>query len=142
VRVHGGATGVKDVAGNALASDATWSFTSAADTSAPTISSVAPADGATGVARSVNVRATFNEAMDASTITTGTFELRAPGGALVAASVTYDSTARRAILDPLSNLAAGTTYTATVRGGTTDPRVKDQAGNALATNRVWTFTTR
>ena len=42
----------------------------------------------------------------------------------------------------VNNLAATTTYTATVKGGTTDPRVKDTAGNALATNRVWSFTTR
>ena len=29
----------------------------------------------------------------------------------------------------------------TVRGGATDPRVKDVAGNALAANDTWSFTT-
>jgi hypothetical protein len=34
-----------------------------------------------------------------------------------------------------------TVYTVTVRGGASDPRVKDLAGNALATNDSWSFTT-
>ena len=120
----------------------TWSFTTVADTTAPTVSSISPASGATGVARGANVLATFSEAMDPATINTNTFELRGPGGVLVSAAVTYDTTNRRATLNPNSNLAAVTTYTATVKGGTTDPRAKDQAGNALAASRVWTFTTR
>ena len=33
-------------------------------------------------------------------------------------------------------------YTARLRGGTTDPRIKDVAGNALAADVVWSFTTR
>jgi hypothetical protein len=81
--------------------------------------------------------------MDPATINTTTFELRtATTNALVAATVTYDATTRRAILNPNLNLAATTRYTATVKGGSTDPRVKDAAGNALAANRTWSFTTR
>ena len=41
-----------------------------------------------------------------------------------------------------ASLAALTRYTVTVKGGTTDPRVKDLAGNPLAANRSWSFTTR
>jgi hypothetical protein len=37
---------------------------------------------------------------------------------------------------PVSNLEPGTTYTATLTTG-----AKDLAGNALASNRVWSFTT-
>ena len=54
----------------------------------------------------------------------------------------YSATNRRVTLNPNSNLAALTTYTVTVRGGATDPRVKDVSGNALATNRTWSFSTR
>ena len=141
-RVVGGATGVKDTAGNALAADSTWTFTTVADTTAPTVSSIAPASGSTGVSRSTTVRATFNEDMNASTINTTTFILvRNSTGVEVTATVTYSPTTRQATLAPSSTLAASATYTATVRGGTTDPRVKDVAGNALATNRVWSFTT-
>lgn len=49
--------------------------------------------------------------------------------------------ARRVTLTPSSRLAALTNYTVTILGGTTDPRVKDVAGNALATTRTWTFRT-
>jgi len=45
-------------------------------------------------------------------------------------------------VNPNANFAALTTYTATVKGGTSDLRVKDRAGNALAVDRTWTFTTR
>jgi hypothetical protein len=80
--------------------------------------------------------------MDAATINTASIELRGPGGVLIPAVVTWSATNRRATLNPNPTLAALTAYTVTVRGGSTDPRVKDLAGNALAANRVWSFTTR
>ena len=143
--VRGGLTDprVKDVAGNALASSMTWSFTTAAttDTTPPTVTSVSPAGGATNVDTATTVTATFSEAMDATTISGDTFQLRDPGNTLISALVTYNATTRVATLAPSGALAQATTYTATVRGGTTDPRVKDVAGNALATSSVWSFTT-
>ncbi|HSI59540.1 MAG TPA: Ig-like domain-containing protein [Ideonella sp.] len=142
--VRGGATDprVKDAAGNALAANRVWSFTTvAADTTAPTVSSISPASNATGVSRTVAVTATFSEAMDAATVSTSTFELRNPANQLMAATVSYNATTRVATLTPSAALAGSTRYTATVRGGASDPRVKDLAGNALATSRVWSFTT-
>jgi hypothetical protein len=113
------------------------------DTTPPTVSTVSPANNATNVTRSVNVVATFSEAIDPSTISSSTFELRnATTNALIFATVAYDPATRRATLNPSGNLAAGTRFTATVRGGATDPRVKDLAGNPLAANRTWSFTTR
>jgi hypothetical protein len=111
------------------------------DTTAPTVTSVAPAQGATGVATTAIVTATFSEAMDAASITTSSFELRNAANTLVAASVSYDATTRTARLTPSAALASSASYTATVRGGTADPRVKDLAGNALAANLSWSFTT-
>jgi hypothetical protein len=111
------------------------------DTTPPTVSSTTPAAGATGVATSASVQATFSEAVDAATVTSSTFELRTAAGALVSATVTYDSAARTATLMPGAALAASSQYTATVKGGTSDPRVKDLAGNALAANVSWSFTT-
>jgi methionine-rich copper-binding protein CopC len=140
--VKGGASGVKDAAGNALATDRIWSFTIAPDTTAPTVTATSPASAATGVSRTANITATFSEAMDAATIDGTTFELRDPAGTLVPAVVSYNATNRRATLNPTPTLAALTTYTATVKGGAADPRVKDAAGNALASSKVWSFTTR
>ena len=145
--VKGGSTDprVKDLAGNALAAARVWSFTTAGgtpDTTAPTVTAISPPDGAILVSRGANITVTFNEAMAPSTINTATFELRNASNALVAATVSYSVSERRATLNPVSSLAAQTRYTVTVRGGTTDPRVKDLAGNALAANRSWSFTTR
>ena len=102
-----------------------------ADTTAPTVIAVSPANNATGVARTVNLIVTFSEAIDPSTINSTTFELRnASTNALVARTVTYDAATRRAILNPSGNLAIRTRFTATVLGGATG--VKDLAGNPLA----------
>ncbi|TLM73892.1 hypothetical protein FDW81_07505 [Pseudarthrobacter sp. NamB4] len=109
-----------------------------ADTTAPTVTGTSPAGGATGVAVSVNVTGSFSEAMNASTITSTTFTLTA-GTTTVPAAVTYNSTGSIATLDPSADLAAGTIYTATIKGGTSG--VKDVAGNALASDKSWTFTT-
>jgi hypothetical protein len=140
VRVVGGASGVKDVAGNALAATFTSTFTTVPDTTPPTVTGVSPANGATGVNRGANVTATFSEAMTASTITTSTIQLRNPSNTLIAAAVSYNASTHVATLNPNSNLAATTTYTATVVGGSSG--VKDSAGNALATNFTWSFRTQ
>lgn len=126
-------TGAKDLAGNALASDFVWSFTTAAapDTTAPTVTTTVPADLATNVAINSAVHATFSEAMDPLTISTSTFAVAGVTGV-----VAYDANSRIASFTPASNLAVSTTYTATITTG-----VSDLAGNQLAVNKVWSFTT-
>jgi len=107
----------------------------------PAVTATTPADGATGVSTGVSVKATFNEALDASTVTVGTFTLRDASGNAVAATVTYDTTSNTATLSPSSPLATSTTYTATLVGGTSDPRLKASTGAALAASVSWSFTT-
>jgi hypothetical protein len=139
-RAVGGSTGVKDVAGNALQANFSWSFTTVPDTTPPTVTTVTPTNGATGVGTGTNVTAIFSEAMNASTITTTTFQLRNPSNTLISATVSYNASARRATLNPATNLARGTTYTARVVGGSAG--VKDVAGNAMTTDFTWSFTTQ
>jgi len=138
--VVGGAAGVKDLAGNPMAADVVWSFTTLVDTTPPTVTSTSPANGATGVVRTANITATFSEAVDASTINTANFVLTDPNGAVVPAVVTLNSASRIATLNPNPTLATVTTYTARVKGGSGG--VKDPQGNALVSDMVWTFTTR
>jgi hypothetical protein len=109
------------------------------DTTPPTVTSKSPGSGATGVNTGANVTATFSEAMDASTINTGAFELRDASNALVPATVTYNAGPRTATLDPTGSLANSATYTATVKGGSGG--VKDVSSNALAADHTWSFTT-
>jgi hypothetical protein len=136
--VKGGASGVKDVAGNPLAADETWSFTTAAaDTTPPQVTGVSPPAGSSGAPVDSNVTANFSEPVDSATVSGSTFELRGPGGALVSAAVTYDAASRTAVLDPAAALATSTSYTATVKGGPTG--VRDAAGNALAADETWSF---
>jgi hypothetical protein len=133
-------TGAKDLAGNALASNFVWSWTTGAglDTTPPKVITENPANLATGVAINSVVRATFDKSMDPLTITNLTFTLK-NGAALVSGQVTYDALSMIATFTPAGNLLANTTYTATVTTG-----AKDLAGNALASGLVqnpWTFTT-
>ena len=125
----------KDLAGNALVSAFTWSFTTIAsmDRTAPTVTATDPRNAATGVAINKKITATFSEAMNPATISTTTFTLK-QGATPVAGAVTYVGTT--ATFAPASALAANKTYTATISSG-----AKDLAGNALASPFVWSFTT-
>ncbi len=129
-------TGAKDLAGNALVSDYTWSFTTGAalDTTAPTVPSSTPVDGTIGIPRNTNVIATFSEEMNPATLTTATFKVTGPGATPVSGAITYSGT--HAIFTPFANLAASTLFEATITTG-----AKDLAGNALASAFTWSFTT-
>ena len=156
-----GANPVTDLAGNALAgntaalpaaSDYVWTFMpGAADATAPTITLTFPADGDTNVAINASINASFDEAMDPTTIcgaanlstdcpvSSFTLAPTASPGSPVTAVVTLDQVNNIATFNPASNLAANTQYTATVTAATTD-----LAGNFLAAGIVpnpWTFTT-
>jgi hypothetical protein len=127
-----------DTAGNVDASPAerTWTV----DTVGPTVDTTMPADGATGVAATNDVSATFSEAMNATTISGSTFALLKQGTTTpVTAQVSYDSASRKATLNPEANLEPGVLYTATVKGSANG--VKDAAGNPLAQDKSWSFTT-
>src|SRR5438034_1387005 len=124
-----------DLAGNALAAELVWSFTTGVipDTTAPGVSATVPANLATGVAISRQIAGTFSEPMDPSTISTATFTLK-QGTTAVAGTVSYSGVT--ATFTPTGNLAPLTTYRSEER------RVgKDLAGNALATDLIWSFTT-
>ena len=109
------------------------------DNKPPTVTGQLPASGADGVPPATSITASFSEPMTASSIDTGSFQLRDSAGNLVPASVSYDSGSVSATLDPTGLLADSATYTATVKGAANG--VKDAAGNALATDKTWTFTT-
>ncbi len=126
-------TGARDMAGNALATNYTFSFTTAVgpDTSLPMVNSTDPLNNATGVANNKVVSISFNKAMDPLTINNSTFTLM-QGVTAVSGTVAYSGTT--ATFTPTNMLTVGGNYTATITTG-----AKDIAGNALATNTVWSF---
>lgn len=129
-------TGVKDLAGNALASNFSFGF-AVRDEIAPTVTSVTPANNATDIATNASMVAVFSEPMDASTINASSFTVRAASsGAAVAGIVSYDATARAATFAPSANLANDASYTV---GITT--AAKDVAGNAMQQAFSSTFRT-
>jgi hypothetical protein len=117
----------KDAAGNEDATPAERRFAVAVDTGNPRVTSTLPPATAKGVAPGANITATFSEDMDAGTINGTTFKLFKAGTTnLIPAAVTYNATAKTAILDPSANLRRGTKYKAAVTTG-----AKDLAGNQL-----------
>lgn len=105
----------------------------AADTTAPTVIATNPGHNAIGVAV---ITAAFSERMDPATISSSTLTVTGPGASAVNGTVSYTSSPPIARFSPTTALAAGTAYSATVTTG-----VEDLAGNALATDYQWNFTT-
>lgn len=105
----------------------------AVDITAPVVSSAAPINGATSVALGSNIAAGFSEAMSAYTINAVSFRLN-QGTTAISGTVNYAGGI--ATFDPAVNLSPLTLYTATITTA-----AQDLAGNPLATNMVWSFTT-
>ncbi len=112
----------------------TTTTTTSTDTTAPTVSSTSPLDGATGVARTGSVTATFDEDIFATTVDDNSFTLASTGA--VRSNVSFDGASNVATLTPTDTLAMATTYTATLTTSITD-----LSGNALASSYTWSFTT-
>ena len=98
-----------------------------------------PSDGNTAVCSTKSVRH-VQRAMDPVSIDTTTFVVTDSGSA-VAGTVTYDAPSRVASFVPsnAAGFATGRTLVVTARSGSIG--VKDLAGNPLAVDRVWGFTT-
>ncbi|MFH4968986.1 ice-binding family protein [Gaetbulibacter sp. M240] len=120
---------------NAMASDYSYTFTTAVNTdaTAPTVVSTDPFSNATNVARNKAIAINFSEHMKASTFTNTSFTLM-QGTNSISGSIEYANMTARFIPDTI--LGEGLTYTATI---TTD--VTDMVGNALVTGRTWSFVT-
>jgi hypothetical protein len=130
---------VADLAGNKLLESYTWQFSTGVtpDTSAPTVSKTYPSQDAAAVPRNTAVAVTFNEGMDPTSINSQTFILFKDDNTQVPGSVTYVGSS--ALFRPSENLLAGAVYRARVTSGVSG--VSDLAGNPLAEDFLWEFTT-
>ncbi len=99
----------------------------------PLVIATVPEDGDIDVPLNQVITATFNEKMNPSTITGESFTVSANGG-LINGTITYsDSTA---VFTPSSLLDENAEYT-----GTITTLAKDERGNALQEDYVWSFVT-
>jgi hypothetical protein len=105
------------------------------DTAPPRAVSTVSNANETGVARTIDVKATFSEGTDGSSITPDTFKLFKKGSTTkIAAAVSYDASTDTASLNPNQDLTRGVTYKVVVTTG-----AKDLAGNALEQQHRWFF---
>ncbi len=128
-------TAIADLAGNTLADPYSWSFTTANETTAPTVLSTVPDADALDVAVNSAITATFSEAIDASTLDGASFTLTPDGGAAITATVSLVG-GNVATLVPDGDLDFVTLYTAELTTA-----IADLAGNTLVDPYSWSFTT-
>jgi hypothetical protein len=136
-------TGVKDTTGNTMVGTTTSTFTTGptVDYTAPTVVSITPTNGATGVAVSTNIQIVFSKAMNpvafdpingyTTLVTTNT-------STAVAFTVSFSADFKTATLTTTSPLAAATQYTFNV----VYIAIADVSGNVSQTNVSSSFTTQ
>ena len=123
---------VTNLDNTALMADYVWQFTTGS-LIAPTVSSTDPINMSTGISLNKTITANFSMIMDPLTINGTTFTLK-QGTTTITGALSYSGTT--ATFNPTSDLLEGTLYTATISTG-----AKNVAGNALANDFVWSFTT-
>jgi hypothetical protein len=124
-------TEARDLAGNALASASSWTFTTVLN-AAPTVSSTMPGTGGTNVPVNTSVTAVFSEDIEPASIV-GAFTVMA---GLTPVTGTVMLVGDTATFTPNGALDEDTVYTATI-----STAVTDLSGIAMANARTWNFTT-
>lgn len=123
-------TNVRDAAGNRLAQNYVWHFTTGSDTTRPIVFLTDPADGAVNVPTYAIIRVLMSKPIDSASVTTSTFYLS--DGVMGAVETRKDTL----LFIQEDTLMSNHTYTATLTTGITDT-----LGNALAADYSWSFTT-
>ena len=106
-------SGVSDQAGNMITtftSTFTTSASGAANTTQPTVLSISPSNGSSGVSVNSSIIITFNEPIDPTTISTATVPVLVSGfSGVLAGNYTFDSTGTVLTFTPLSPLPQNAT---------------------------------
>lgn len=123
-------TGAQSLNGTSLSSNYVWIFTTGA---VPIVIATDPANNATGVALNKVIKATFNMAMNPSTLNATTFTVK-QGSTSILGSISY--TGSTVSFTPNTPLLGNKVYTCTITTG-----AQNTAGIALANDYVWSFTT-
>lgn len=106
------------------------------DTTGPTVVATQPPDGAEDVPLDTAVSVTFSEHMNAATLDTSTFTVVPQDGSNTPIGGTVSYVGSTATFTPASDLARSTLYVATISREATD-----EAGNGIADDHDWMFTT-
>ena len=141
--VDGGA--FKDLAGNAyggISGTSTWNFTTG-DFTAPTATTLSPANNATGVARRANLIITFNENIQKGTSGSIVIKRSSNNSTIETISVTGSQvtiSGNQATINPSNTLSSSTSYYVLIDNGA----FKDLSNNpyaGISSTTAWKFTT-
>ncbi len=126
-------TDIRDLAGNYMTSDFVLEFTTtnSTDTTAPSVSSVSPAENAVGVATDSTITIVFPKPMNPLTIIPNRFSVSESR----TRKIVYNWYNHSATLTFDHDLIPSKLYTVSVING-----IKDIYGNTLNPNKQWTFT--
>jgi hypothetical protein len=111
------------------------------DNTPPTVVSTSPTANQAGVDLNARVTIQFNKEIDPSTVNSKTILLEDDFNNILQASVVYNPIYFTAVLTPFTTLSYSGTYKIVVKGGTGYDRIKDIAGNALAADYSFNFST-
>ncbi len=125
---------VKDLAGNPYTGTTAYNFTTstAPDTTPPTVASVSPSDGSTGVAVGSNIVLLFSESIERGS---GSIVLKTAAGAVVetfdaGSSANLSISGSALTINPTADLSFGAQYRVELAAGT----LKDGSGNSYGGN--------
>ncbi len=133
----GGASGIRDSSGNALVTSE-WAF-KIEDTTPPEISTISPLENANNVPPNAEVQVTFSESITNAT-NSSVYLKEVSTGVTYPSRVEYDDLSKAVTLKPSGDLQYNTLYQITIEGGSGDS-IMDTSFNAVAADRIWTFTT-
>jgi len=129
-------TGLLDLAGNGLEEEVISTFTTVlVDNEAPTIVSIVPENGETGVSLDANIIVTFSEPIDLNSVSDASLTLRTPAFSNdIEASVSIEGNVMT--IDPTVDFEEQSEYTLTLNSELTD-----LAGNGLENTSASSFIT-
>lgn len=136
VLVRGGSDGLRDVAGNPLASDVLVRFTTASDAILPDYV-LAPYDAAVNVPLGARVSAVFTTPLDPASVGPGSVQVLDPQNQLVPGVVALERGGRVVRFTPAAPWAAGAWHTIRIAGGFSG--IRTLSGNALADDAISRF---
>ncbi|MGX7678021.1 DUF4082 domain-containing protein [Jatrophihabitans sp. DSM 45814] len=110
--------------------DAVFATTVGSDTTAPSVTSASPINGATSVPTAAAPAATFTEPLDASSVA---LTVKDAANNPVPGATSYDATSKTVTFTPSAALSNAVKYTASVSAS-------DTSGNAMAAPYTWSFT--
>ena len=132
-------TAVTDRAGNAVPTTSTVQFTTANDADQPSVTSMWPAQGGTGISPAVQPTYTFSESMDPNTVEPSSLVFQDQFGSVVPFAIHASDDQRTLRVRPTLPLEANRRYTlAFLLGGAA---ATDVTGNVLQATQALVFTT-